>query len=290
MTGFARTSGEADGYTWSWEVRSVNGRNLDARLRLPNGFEELEGTLRAALNERFARGHFSISLQTSAGARTQAVRLNREVFDQVAQIVHDLEPTPGTQPARIDGLLGLRGVLEVVEPEESDEQRAERNEALIASYLEALAGVESARLEEGARLGKILGGQLSEVGKLATLAAGAAAARTETMRARLVEQVQALLADVPPVPEDRLAQELAMLVVKADVSEEIDRLKAHVDSAGELLAGGGPVGRRLDFLCQEFNREANTICSKAGDVGLTRIGLDLKVIIDRMREQVQNLE
>ena len=290
MTGFARTSGEADRYTWSWEVRSVNGRNLDVRLRLPNGFEDLERTLRAALNERFARGHFSISLQTSAGAGAQAVRLNREVFEQVAQIVQDLELTPGTQPARLDGLLGLRGVLEVVEPEETDEQRTQRKEALIASFSEALAAVESSRQEEGARLEQILRAQLSETGELVARAASAAAARTEGMRARLAEQVQALLADVPPVPEDRLAQEVAMLVVKADVREEIDRLEAHLKAADELLEGAGAVGRRLDFLCQEFNREANTICSKAGDVDLTQIGLDLKVVIDRMREQVQNIE
>ena len=290
MTGFARTSGEIDGYNWSWEVRSVNGRNLDARIRLPNGFEALEADLRSAVSGRFSRGHFSITLQADRGATTQSVRLNREVFDQVARIVHDLEPTPGTQPARIDGLLGLRGVLEVAEPEDTDDEKAQRVAALVASFEEALDGLVTARNEEGARLGQTLNAQIEEIADLGARAVTAAAARVEGMRQRLTDQVKTLLAETSVVPEDRLAQELALLVVKADVSEEIDRLNAHVEAARELLSGGGVIGRRLDFLCQEFNREANTICSKAGDVDLTRIGLDLKVLIDRMREQVQNIE
>lgn len=290
MTGFSRTSGEVDGYSWNWETRSVNGRNLDARLRLPNGFEGLETELRAALNKRFARGHFSINLQADRGAAAQTVRLNREVFDQIAGIVRDLETTPGTQPARLDGLLGLRGVLEVAEPEESEDEQARRTKALLASFADALNALEAARHEEGARIGQILKAQIEEISDLGAQAAKAAKARSETIRQRLTEQVKALLAETSAVPEDRLAQELAFLVVKADVSEEIDRLNAHVESARELLSGGGAIGRRLDFLCQEFNREANTICSKAGDVDLTRIGLDLKVLIDRVREQVQNIE
>jgi uncharacterized protein (TIGR00255 family) len=290
MTGFARTSGEVGGFTWSWEARSVNGRNLDARIRLPNSFDGLEADLRKALNGRFARGHFSITLQTERGATAQSVRLNREVFDQIARIVQDLGPMPGTQPARLDGLLGLRGVLEVAEPEETEDEKSERGVALRASFDEALASLETARHEEGARIGKILKAQIEEISDLGARAAKLAEGRTGKMRERLAAQVKTLLAETSAVPEDRLAQELAFLVVKADVSEEIDRLNAHVESARELLTGGGAIGRRLDFLCQEFNREANTICSKAGDVDLTRIGLDMKVLIDRVREQVQNIE
>ncbi len=290
MTGFARTSGEVDGYTWSWEAKSVNGRNLDARIRLPNGFEGLEADLRKALTGRFVRGHFSINLQTDRGATAQSVRLNREVFDQIARIVHDLGPTPGTQPARLDGLLGLRGVLEVAESEETEDEKAKRGVAVRDGFDEALAALEAARHEEGARIGKTLKAQIAEISDLGAKAAKAAAARTGKMRERLADQIKTVLAETSAVPEDRLAQELALLVVKADVSEEIDRLNAHVESANELLSGGGAIGRRLDFLCQEFNREANTICAKAGDVDLTRIGLDLKVLIDRVREQVQNIE
>lgn len=290
MTGFARTSGDVDGYAWSWEARSVNGRNLEARIRLPNSFDGLEADLRTALTGRFARGHFSINLQTERGATAQSVRLNREVFDQIARIVQDLEPTPGTQPARLDGLLGLRGVLELAEPEETEDEKAKRGVALRASFGEALAALDAARREEGARIGKILKAQIEEISELGAQAAKAAAARTGKMRERLADQIKTVLAETSTVPEDRLAQELALLVVKADVSEEIDRLNAHVESARELLSGGGAIGRRLDFLCQEFNREANTICSKAGDIDLTRIGLDLKVLIDRVREQVQNIE
>ena len=290
MTGFARISGEADGYTWNWEVRSVNGRNLDARLRLPSGFDTLETDLRAALNARFARGHFSINLHADRGASAQSVRLNREVFDQIALIVRDLERTPGTQPAGLDGLLGLRGVLEVSEPDETEDEKNQRGAEVLASFNEAIDALEATRHEEGARIGQILVAQIEEISELGARAAKAAAARSEKMRERLSTQVKTLLAETSAVPEDRLAQELALLVVKADVSEEIDRLNAHVESARELLSGGGAIGRRLDFLCQEFNREANTICSKAGDVALTRIGLDLKVLIDRVREQVQNIE
>lgn len=290
MTGFARTSGEVDGYAWSWEARSVNGRNLDARIRLPNSFDGLEADLRTALTGRFARGHFSITLQTDRGAMAQSVRLNREVFDQIARIVQDLGTTPGTQPARLDGLLGLRGVLELAEPEETEDEKAKRGVALRASFDEALAALDAARREEGARIGKVLEAQIEEISELSARAAKAAAVRAGKMRERLADQVKTVLAETSAVPEDRLAQELAFLVVKADVSEEIDRLNAHVESARELLSAGGAVGRRLDFLCQEFNREANTICSKAGDVDLTRIGLDLKVLIDRVREQVQNIE
>lgn len=290
MTGFARAGGQQEGLVWTWEVKSVNGRNLDVRCRLPSGFESLEPSARAAVSERFRRGHVSVHLQVSRGEGAATVRLNRELLDRLCALAKELEAEAGVAPARADGLLGLRGVIELAEPEPTDDERRARETAMLATLHEALDGLAAARREEGARLSAIVVGQIDEIARLVEAGEACAEVRPEAIRARLRENVEALLEMVPALPEERLAQEAAILITKADVREELDRLRAHVAAVRELLKEGDAGGRRLDFLAQEFNREANTLCAKAGDAELTRVGLDLKVTIDQFREQIQNIE
>lgn len=290
MTGFARTEGQHGEVSWTWELKSVNGRNLDLRLRLPGGFDALEGPLRARAGQRLSRGNLGINLQLSRSAAPRGVRVNEAVLGQILDILGDLEGARGTQPARLDGILGLRGVLEFVEATDSEEELAEREAAVLASFDDALEALAAARRDEGRRLQATLQDLVDQIGRLTARAAEAAAARRDLMHQRLAAQVQDILARVPALAEERIAQELAMLMVKADVSEELQRLSAHVEAAVDLIESDEAVGRRLDFLCQEFNREANTLCSKAADIDLTQIGLELKVVIDRLREQVQNAE
>jgi len=296
MTGFARAEGAdaADlhpGLHWAWEVKSVNGRNLEVRCRLPPGFEVLEAAARAALAERFKRGNVGLNLTLARGSEPPRARINRELLDQLMGLAAEYAAKGKAEPPRLDGLLAVRGVVEVVEEAEpSEEQRAVRltrmNETL-AHALEALAAM---RHEEGGRLATLVGQHLDAIEALRQRAAATAAAQPAALKARLKAQVDALLEASPALPEERLAHEAALLVTKADVREELDRLAAHVAAARKLLAEGGAVGRKFDFLCQEFNREANTLCSKSVDVELTTIGLDLKAAIDQLREQVQNIE
>ncbi len=290
MTGFARTEGQHGEVSWIWELKSVNGRNLDMRMRLPGGLDGLEGPLRAKATQRLSRGNLNVNLQLSRAVAQQEVRVNEAVLGQILDIVNDLEGTHGTQPARIDGILALRGVLEFVEATDSEEDRIEWEAAVLASFDEALDALALSRRDEGRRLQVTLQELVDQIGRLTAMAAQAADARRDIMRQRLETQVQEILNRVPGLAEDRLAQELAILMVKADISEEIQRLVAHVEAAVDLIESEEAVGRRLDFLCQEFNREANTLCSKASDIDLTQIGLELKVVIDRLREQVQNAE
>ncbi len=289
MTGFARKEGRSGPFEWAWEMRSVNGRGLDLRLRLPSGLEDLEGHVRAAAPKRFTRGNIQVSLQFDQRAQ-QELRVNQDVLSQVLRELTALRGTPGTTDASLDGVLALRGVLELHEPEISPEDIAARDAGLLSSFDAALAALDRARQEEGERIEATLRDHLESITGLVSKAEIVAASRPESARERLRTQLAELLADRTGVSEDRLAQEMALLLVKSDVSEEIQRLRAHVESAVDSLNGNEAVGRRLDFLCQEFNREANTLCSKAGDVALTSIGLDLKVEVDRLREQVQNVE
>jgi uncharacterized protein (TIGR00255 family) len=290
MTGFARTEGAEGGVSWTWELRSVNGRNLDLRLRLPPGMERLDPRVRSALGERFRRGSVNATLTVARAAGTAPVRINQEVLDQVVALAADLQSRVEAAPPRIDGLLALRGVLEQVEQEESEEERAALDEAMVASFVAALDRLAETRAEEGARLAGVIAGQLDEIARLSARAHEVASTQPAAIEKRLKEQVRVVLEDQPSLPAERIAQEVALLVVKADVREEIDRLSAHVEQARGIMAGDGAAGRRLDFLCQEFNREANTLCSKASDIELTRIGLDLKTVVDQLREQIQNLE
>ena len=224
-------------------------------------------------------------------ARTAAIgqmRINRELLDQVLELAREIEGA-GAAPPRLDALLAIRGIIEPVEQEDTDTR--ERTEADVrgdlARTVDALA---AARVSEGARLAEILTGQLAEIEALVTQASACAATQPAALREKLRSQIQALIDAIPAMAEERLAQEAALLIAKADVREELDRLRAHIEAARDLLAEGGAIGRRFDFLCQEFNREANTLCSKSADVELTRIGLSLKATIEQLREQVQNIE
>ena len=290
MTGFARAEGRSANAHWTWEAKSVNGRGLDVRCRLPAGTEALEPAVHAAARKRLARGHVSVALRFAWAPEATAVRINRALLDDVLELSRDLGEVPGVEPARLDGLLRLRGVVEVGEPEESEAARAEREAAMRGSLDQALDGLAAARRDEVAKTVAVLGALLDDIATRLAAAEDAAAAHPERLRTRLRGQLAELADAVPTLPEDRLAQEVALLLVKADVREELDRLLAHVGAARALLAAEAAAGRELDFLTQELNREANTLCAKSPDAELTRIGLDLKALIDRFREQVQNLE
>ena len=293
MTGFARREGGDERATWAWEVKSVNGRSLDLRCRLPSGYERLEPAVRAALPDHCARGNVNLTLTVQNAGVSLDLKVNRDLLQQVVALAGDLEGAHGgaaVAPPRLDGLLALRGVLETVEQAETPEEAAAREAALGADLEGALEGLVEARRAEGAHLKAVAEGHLAAIEDGVARAAACAAARPDALRARLKAQVEELMEQVPALPEERLAQEAALLAARGDIREELDRLRAHVVAARELLDGGGPVGRRLDFLCQEFNREANTLCSKSSDVELTRIGLALKSSIEQLREQVQNIE
>jgi uncharacterized protein (TIGR00255 family) len=290
MTGFARTEGEAEGLAWSWELKSVNGKSLDLRFRLPVGFDALELPLRRLIGERLKRGSVSVSLtiaRTAAGANLQ---VNRAVLDQVIALSRELGRETEAAPPRIDGLLALRGVLESGEGMPDTATRERRETLLLTGCRKALDALSIMRSAEGARLGAVLVERVQDISDLTAAAEASAATQPDAIRARLKSLVDALKDAAPSISEERLAQEAALLVARGDIREELDRLAAHIAAARELLAEGGVIGRRLDFLCQELNREANTLCSKSADVELTKIGLALKAGIEQLREQVQNIE
>jgi uncharacterized protein (TIGR00255 family) len=288
MTGFARAQDEAPGMSWVWEIKSVNGRALDLRLRLAPGFDALEPELRAALAQRFRRGNFSANLAVTR-TTPPALRVNREALSQLVTLINELSGEIEAAPPRLDGLLALRGVVETVEDEDETVLEARRH-AVLAGWNAALDRLAGARAEEGARIAALLGSQLDEMAALVTAAADCAAAQPAAIRERLRTVLTSLADLMPSMPEERMAQEVALLAARSDIREEIERLHAHLEQAGELLQQGEAVGRRLDFLCQELNREANTLCSKSVDIELTRIGLSLKAVVEQFREQVQNIE
>jgi uncharacterized protein (TIGR00255 family) len=293
MTGFARADGTLpDGASFLWEVRSVNGRGLDLRLRLPNGFDTVEPALRDAAVKVFKRGNISATLNIKREEKT-GPRLTPDpaALDQALRLALDLAARiPGAPPPRAEALLALPGVLRA-EIAELDEAAEEARRAVVAkAFTSALQGLAKSRAAEGARLAEILGVLIDEIAGLVTLARDAAADQPAQQKARLRESLAALLEGERRVPEERLAAEVALLAAKSDVREEIDRLNAHIAEARALLASGDAVGRRLEFLTQEFVREANTLCSKSATVALTRLGLDLKAAIERLREQAANVE
>ena len=286
MTGFAREQGEFGDSTWIWEVKSVNSRGLDIRMRLPPGNDDVEIAARAAVAKVFKRGSINATLNLQRNGGEAPLQINRAFLQQLIDVAREI----GHETPHVEPLFGVRGV---VEPQEStlDEAAEEgRRKAYMESFARALAALHASRGDEGRKLLVLLEARLAEMEALVVAAEAAANARQETARERLAAQVAALLEATNAVPEERLAQELALVAVKTDVLEEIDRLKAHIAQARELIGEGDAVGRRFDFLCQEFNREANTLCSKSNDVAMTRIGLDLKAVIDQLREQVQNVE
>jgi uncharacterized protein (TIGR00255 family) len=290
MTGFARAQGSQGAWRWHWEARSVNARGLDVRIRVPEGFESLEQPARILANERFARGSVTASLTLDADAARGNIRINREALQQVLATLKSLEGAIVADAPRLDGILGLRGVIEQHAPELSEAELAARDAAVLGSLAQAFDALADARREEGLRLDAILRQHAGRMESLVKDAESLAEAQPDHMRARLKDYVDEILRARPGISEERLAQEIALLLVKADVREEIDRLKSHLAQAGSMFAAGGAQGRRLDFLAQELNREANTLCSKSSDIQLTRIGLELKAVIDQLREQVQNVE
>lgn len=291
MTGFARTEGLAGAARWHWEIRSVNGKGLDARFRLPPGLDRLDTRLRAELSRQLRRGNCQITLTMDRASEASPLRVNREALRVVLDAIGEIGKEIETSPPQPEGILALKGVLEHAEDiEETEEERAAFEEALAASFVEAVTALALARAEEGRKLETVLRAQIDEIERLTDEAASSPAASPGAIKARLMEQVSELLTASPALSEERLAQEAALLATKADIREELDRLTAHVEQARALIDGKEPAGRRLDFLTQEFNREANTLCSKAADVSLTRIGLEMKAVIDQLREQVQNVE
>jgi uncharacterized protein (TIGR00255 family) len=284
MTGFARAEGGDALYAWAWEIKSVNGRGP--------GFDALEPRLRPLIAKSCKRGSLQVNLQMSVKSGGEALSLNRPLVDRILALQAELAKDPAAKdlaPMTMDGLFALRGVLES-EKGEGEAEKEKRNKALEKDFRTALEGLTAARAREGEALFKLLSKQISAIGKLVAKARRSAEAQPKALAKRLEEQLAELLAEDRQVTQERLAQEVALLAVKADVREELDRLEAHVAEALALLQGGGVIGRRLDFLCQEFNREANTLCSKAAGIALTRMGLELKTLVDQMREQVQNLE
>lgn len=291
MTGFARVAADQDGSALAWEVKSVNGKSAEVRLRLPQGFERLEPSVRQTMQKRFSRGNFQAMLTVSRAAGTQAQPVINETFlKDIAGLASRLQEQFGAAPATADGLLALRGVLDVPEPTETDEARAALDAMILALLDRALAGLEEARRGEGEALRKLLSGQIDTIEALTLQAEADPSREVSVIRAKLAEQVQMLLDASTNLDENRLHMEAAFLATKADIREEIDRLKTHVASGRQLLAGGGAIGRKLDFLAQEFNRESNTLCSKSNAGTVTAIGLELKSVVDQFREQVQNLE
>lgn len=290
MTGFGRAAADHAGAAIAWEVKSVNGKALEARLRLPAGFERLEQPVRQAIQKRFSRGNVQAALTLARPVLAVQPVVNEEFLKDLAGLARRLQEQYGAAPATADGLLALRGVLETPDGEEDEDARAALDAAILAALGTALDALEAARRDEGAALGAVLAGHIDAIEGLTLRAEADPSRQPETLRARLAAQVALLLDTGAPLDEARLNMEAAFLATRADIREEIDRLKTHVASARALLAAGGPVGRKLDFLSQEFNRESNTLCSKSNAAPVTAIGLDLKVVVDQFREQIQNLE
>jgi len=294
MTGYARAQGADDRRRWVWEARSVNGRNLEIRCRVPQGFDRLENPSRTAVGGKLKRGNVSLTLTLTSERQSSPLRINRPLLAELASLVEEVRKSTGAAAPSADGLLRVRGVIEEEEEGgQTEEQLAVLDKALTATLDEVLKALVAARAAEGKALAKVIDGHVDEIEGLCKRAAERALAQIGTVRSRFESQLAELMGRVPQLSEERFAQEVALLVGKADVREELDRLAAHIAQARTLPAEArtdNPVGRKFDFLCQEFNREANTLCSKSADIELTRIGIDLKGAVERMREQVQNVE
>jgi uncharacterized protein (TIGR00255 family) len=289
MTGFARAEGSEGARRWAFEVKSVNGRGLEPRFRLPPGFDHLEGELRRELSAAISRGSISVNLSIETAAGDNAFRINEAALAQALAAMEKIRSRIDCEKPRAESVLALRGIIEAGEEAVDPAQSAALSKALIAGFRRALLALKQARDAEGAKIAATLGGQVDEIERLTEAARRHAGASLSAIRKRIADQLAELVSR-EAVAEERLAQEAALLAIKADIREELDRLVAHIAAARDLLRAGGPVGRKLDFLSQEFNREANTLGSKAQDIALKRIGLELKTTIDQFREQVQNIE
>ena len=290
MTGFARGHGVCGSYAWAWELKSVNAKGLDLRLRLPPGWEAVEVPVRGRAAETLARGTVYGTLTVEREGIGPAVRVNEAVLNAVLATLKGLAGRVEAAPPRLDGIVALKGVIEVADQDEAEADRLAAEQAVVAGFDRTVAELAAMRRREGESLRTVLVQRLSEIAALAARAEAAPGRRPEAIRARIAEQVATLLEASSRFDPDRLHQEAILIASKADIREELDRLQSHVAQARELIGEGGPVGRRLDFLAQELNREANTICAKSNDVELTHVGLSLKTSVEQFREQVQNLE
>ena len=290
MTGFARSHGASGPYTFEWELKSVNAKGFDLRLRLPAGWDELEALAKKRASEVLSRGTVYANLTVKRANAVATVRINEDVLNSVLKVAAEIAGKVDAVAPSIDGLLAIKGVIEVAEPESDEtEDKAARDAAAVA-FEEALGNLVEMRRREGDALGKILVQRMDEIEKLAKKAEAAPGRKPEAIRARLAEQIAALLETSDRFDSDRLNQEAILIATKADIREELDRIASHVAQAREMITKGGPVGRRLDFLSQEFNREVNTTCAKSNDLELTQTGLEMKNVVEQFREQVQNLE
>jgi len=290
MTGFARGHGVAGSYAWSWEIKSVNAKGLDLRFRLPPGWDAVEVPARARAAEKLSRGTVYANLAVERKGVQPTAKINEPVLGAVLSTLRSLSGKVEAAPASLDGILSLKGVIEISEEDEREEDHRAAETAIIVAFEQALAELIDMRRAEGATLGRLLSTRLDEIAALTARAEKAPGRKPEAIKARLVEQVAALLEASERFDSDRLHQEAILLAAKADIREELDRLYSHVGQAKKLLADGGAIGRKLDFLAQELHRESNTLTAKANEVELTNIGLELKSVIEQFREQVQNLE
>lgn len=290
MTGFARSHGTSGPYAFEWELKSVNAKGFDFRMRLPSGWDDIEPLARKSATERLSRGTVYANLTVKRADAAGAVRINEDVLATIVKLSADIAARTGATPPSVDGLLGIKGVIEVAEPvtDEAEEQSA--RQAVIASFEQALAALADMRKREGTTLGEVLAQRMDEIETLSRAAEAAPGRKPDAIKARLAEQIALLLETSERFDPDRLHQEALLIATKADIREELDRIASHVTQARELLAKGGAVGRRLDFLAQEFNREVNTCCSKSNDLELTNTGMQMKNVVEQFREQVQNLE
>jgi uncharacterized protein (TIGR00255 family) len=290
MTGFARGHGVAGSYAWSWEIKSVNAKGLDLRFRLPTGWDATEVPARTRAAEKLSRGTVYANLTVERKGVQPTVKINEPVLGAVLSTLKSLSGKIEAAPASLDGILSLKGVIEVTEEDEREEDHRAAENAIITGFEQALAALAAMRRAEGATLGRLLTARLDEIAALAARAEKAPGRKPEAIKARLADQVAALLSASERFDSDRLHQEAILIAAKADIREELDRLASHVAQAKKLLADGGAIGRKLDFLAQELHRESNTLTAKANDVELTNIGLELKTVVEQFREQVQNLE
>jgi uncharacterized protein (TIGR00255 family) len=290
MTGFARSHGVAGDYAWGWEIKSVNAKGLDLRFRLPQGWDAVEIPARSRGTEKLSRGTVYANLTVERKGVQSSVKVNDAVLAAVLSTLKGLSGKVEAAPPSLDGILSLKGVIEVTEEDERPEDHSAAETAIVTGFDQALGALVSMRRSEGETLGRLLSARLDEIAVLTARAEAAPGRKPEAIKARLAEQVATLLAASERFDSDRLHQEAILLATKADIREELDRLVSHVSQVKKLLAGGGAIGRKLDFLAQELHRESNTLTAKANGVELTNIGLELKSVVEQFREQVQNLE
>jgi uncharacterized protein (TIGR00255 family) len=290
MTGFARSHGTSGPYAFEWELKSVNAKGFDLRMRLPPGWDEVEPLARKRAAEALSRGTVYANLSVKRANALSTVKVNEDVLASIVKVAGELAGRIDAVAPSIDGLLAIKGVIEVVEPESSEAEDKAAKAAAIAAFEQALNNLTEMRRREGLTLGQILSQRMDEIEGLMKKAEAAPGRQPEAIRARLAEQIAALLDASDRFDPDRLSQEAVMIAAKADIREELDRIASHVSQAREMIGKGGAIGRRLDFLAQEFNREVNTCCSKSNDLELTNTGLEMKNVVEQFREQVQNLE